>query len=196
MSLMKILPYSHHLLISSLKDGDIAIDATVGNGNDTLLLARLVGKNGFVYGFDIQIEAIENTKKRLELNDAISQVKLFQKGHQYVKECIPKEHWGKVKAAIFNLGYLPKGNKQIVTRPETTIEAIEQLLDILSPKGIIILVVYYGHEEGKIEREQLETYLHSLDQNKANVLKYQFINQKNDPPYILAVEKKSNIKES
>jgi len=190
MTLEKIIPFSHSLLKKIVQAGDIVVDGTIGNGNDTLLLAQLVGKSGLVYGFDIQEKAIENTKKRLEENNALNQVRLFQKGHQYIKECIPNEHCGKVKAAIFNLGYLPKGDKSIVTKPETTIEAVKQLLEIITTEGLIILVVYCGHEEGKIEQEQLHKFLISLDQNIANVLLYQFINQKNNPPFIFAIEKK------
>ena len=70
---------------------------------------------------------------------------------------IPAQHHGCIDAAIFNLGYLPKGNK-IVTKPETTIMAINEIFDILSIEGIIILVIYHGHEEGKVEKALLEFY--------------------------------------
>ena len=107
-----------------------------------------------------------------------SNVKLIKDGHENVKQYISEDHIGKVDAAIFNLGYLPKGDKSIVTTPQTTISAIQNIFDILNEEGIIILVIYHGHDEGKIERDALMDYLTQLDQNQAHVLQYQFINQK------------------
>ncbi len=104
---------------------------------------------------------------------------------------IPAQHHGCIDAAIFNLGYLPKGNKEIVTKPETTIMAINEIFDILSIEGIIILVIYHGHEEGKVEKEALLEFLQNFDQNKAHILQYQFINQKNNAPFICAIEKRN-----
>ena len=97
---------------------------------------------------------------------------------------------GNVDAAIFNLGYLPKGDKSIVTKPETTIQAIESIFKLLSTEGIIVLVIYHGHEEGQIERDELLKYLENFDQSKAHILKYQFINQVNHAPFICAIEKR------
>ena len=72
-----------------------------------------------------------------------------------LKESIPFEYHGKITGAIFNLGYLPGGDKTIVTKPETTISAIEQLFTIMAPEGIIVLVIYHGHPEGAVERDML-----------------------------------------
>ena len=98
--------------------------------------------------------------------------------------------FGKVKAAIFNLGYLPKGDHSIITKPNTTIDALEQLLEIMSPEGIIVLVIYYGHPGGEHEKDTILEYVHQLDQQKAHVLQYQFLNQQNNPPFIIAIEKR------
>ena len=106
---------------------------------------------------------------------------------------IPAQYHGHIDAAIFNLGYLPKGNKEIVTKPETTIMAINEIFDILSIEGIIILVIYHGHEEGKVEKEALLEFLQNFDQNKAHILQYQFINQKNNAPFICAIEKRKKF---
>ena len=105
---------------------------------------------------------------------------------------ISKEHIGKIDAAIFNLGYLPKGNKAIVTQPKTTIKAIESIFEVLSVEGIIILVIYHGHEEGKIERDALIDYLSQFDQHQAHILQYQFINQKT--MHLSYVQSKNEIK--
>jgi hypothetical protein len=88
------------------------------------------------------------------------------------------------------LGYLPGSDKSVVTKPETTISAIQQLLEIMVPEGIIILVIYHGHTEGAIERDALMSYCQDIDQKKAHVLQYRFMNQQNNPPFIVAIEKR------
>jgi SAM-dependent methyltransferase len=186
----RILPFARTLMDAAVQEGDIAVDATVGNGHDTLYLAELVGKTGHVFGFDIQAQAIENTKNRLKEYGAIEQVTLFQESHDRLIEKIPVQYHGKITGAIFNLGYLPGGDKQIVTKPDSTIRAVEQLLEIMASEGIIVLVIYHGHPEGAVERDALLEYVQTLDQQKAHVLRYQFINQVNNPPFIVAIEKR------
>ncbi|QED49039.1 class I SAM-dependent methyltransferase [Cytobacillus dafuensis] len=190
MKLDGILPFARKLIEKAVAPGDIVVDATLGNGHDTLFLAKLVGHSGKVFGFDIQNEAVVKTTKRLEEHLLSDHVNLFHSGHEHILTKIPPENHGKIKAAIFNLGYLPGGDKTIVTIPTTTISAIEQLLEIMAPEGIIVLVIYHGHDEGKVERDTLLQYVKQLDQNKSHVLQYQFINQQNDPPFIIAIEKR------
>lgn len=189
MKLDRILPFARLLLEKAVQEGDVVIDATVGNGNDTLFLANLVGATGNVYGFDIQEDAIQTTSSKIKEHQ-LEQVTLFQTGHENMKDYIPSIHHRKVTGAIFNLGYLPGGNKEIVTKSATTIAAIEQLLEITSAEGIIVLVIYHGHEEGAIERDDLLQYVQKIDQAVAHVLEYKFINQKNNPPFIIAIEKR------
>ena len=190
MKLMNILPFARFLLQTALESGDVAIDGTCGNGHDTAYFANLVGETGHVYGFDIQQQAIENTKEKLRTENLLQQCTLIQTGHEHVKAYVPKQQYGQVKAAIFNLGYLPGGDKSIVTGAETTISAIEQLLEIMAPKGIIVLVIYHGHTGGAIERDAVLDYATSIPQDKAHVLQYGFINQVNHPPFIVAIEKR------
>lgn len=190
MKLERILSFAKLLLEKAVKPGDIAIDATVGNGHDTLFLAELVGTDGKVFGFDIQEQALESCRVKVQEQSLADRVTLFQKGHQYVAESVPTTLHGKVTGAIFNLGYLPGGDKSIVTTPETTISAIKQILQILAPEGIIVIVIYHGHPQGQIERDNLLEYVKNLDQKDAHVLNYQFLNQKNNPPFIIAIEKR------
>ena len=91
---------------------------------------------------------------------------MIHDGHENILNDIPSDIIGNVDAAIFNLGYLPKGDKSIVTKPETTIQAIESIFKLLSTEGIIVLVIYHGHEEGQIERDELLKYLENFDQVK------------------------------
>ncbi len=190
MTLPRILPFSKTLLQSALNHGDIAIDATVGNGYDTVFLAKQVGEFGRVYGFDIQPEAIANTRERLLNEQLLNRVVLFQRSHADLLKTLPPSVHGQIKAAVFNLGYLPGGDKRIVTKAESTIAAVEQLLAVMQAGGLIVIVIYHGHEEGKTERDALLAFAKQLDQNTASVLQYQFINQKNKPPFIIAIEKK------
>lgn len=191
MKLERILPFSHSLLKKAVQPGDIVVDATIGNGNDTVFLADLVGETGIVYGFDIQKQAIESTLNRLELKNMAERVQLFLAGHENIKTLVPEDNHGKITGAIFNLGYLPKGDHSIVTLPDTTIAAIEQLLDIMAIEGVIVIVVYHGHEGGQNERDALLEYVEELDQMRAHVLLYRFLNQKNNPPFIIAIEKRA-----
>lgn len=190
MKVLGVLPFARLLLDQAVEKGDVVIDATAGNGHDTVYLAKLVGDQGTVFSFDIQETAINSTKKRIEEHHCHSQVLLFQRGHEEAKTLIPTEKHGQIAGAVFNLGYLPGGDKAIVTKPETTITAINDIFSMLKKEGIIVLVVYPGHEEGKNERDQLVSFGSSFDQQEAHVLTYQFINQKNNPPFIIAIEKK------
>ncbi len=189
MKLQRILPFAKQLLEASVNEGDYVIDATIGNGHDTVYLAKLIGKSGHVYGYDIQEAAIANTKKMLKIESLEDRVTLFHQGHQHIFQTVPKEKHGEIAGAIFNLGYLPGGDKAVVTIAETTIEAIEQLLAILKPEGLIVLVIYHGHKEGQIERDKVMNYVQAIDPSVAHVLKYQFINKNNHPPFIVAIEK-------
>ncbi|WP_163101160.1 class I SAM-dependent methyltransferase [Peribacillus alkalitolerans] len=190
MKLQRILPFARELLQMAVQEGDVAVDATAGNGHDTLLLSKLVGEAGHVFSFDIQEQAIENTRAKLAENELNHRVTLVHHGHEHIKKYITKDLYGKVTGAIFNLGYLPGGDKSIATYSQTTIDAIEQLLEIMAPEGIIVLVIYHGHEEGAKEKEDLLEFVTSLPQDLAHVLNYSFMNQKNNPPFIIAIEKR------
>lgn len=190
MKLERILPFARRLLELAVQPGDPVVDATVGNGHDTLFLANLTGSSGRVYGFDIQESALASCRTKLLEQSLLERVTLFLAGHEHAEKLIPAHDHGKITAAIFNLGYLPGGDKSIVTTPSTTITAINQLLQIMAPEGIIVLVIYPGHPEGAFERDELLGYLKSLDQNDFHVAQYTFLNQKNNPPFIVAVEKK------
>lgn len=190
MNLQRVLEFARTVLKNAVKPGDFVVDATIGNGNDTLFLAKLVGSEGHVYGFDIQETAIKQTTARLEEENMMDGVTLFQTGHENLLQIIPANDQQKITGAIFNLGYLPRGNKSIVTKPGTTISAIEQLLKMMPSGGTIVLVVYHGHPEGAIERDSLLEYVENIEQELAHVLRYGFINQKNNPPFIIAIEKK------
>ncbi|ALC82082.1 MULTISPECIES: tRNA (mnm(5)s(2)U34)-methyltransferase [Bacillus] len=188
MTLPKILPFSKYLLELAAVPGDIVIDGTMGNGNDTLFLSTLVGKDGHVYAFDVQEQALVNTKAKLD-QAAIGNTTLFLKSHEHLTACLPEIIHGQVAAAVFNLGYLPGSDKSVTTSAASTISAVGQLLHLLKDKGIIVLVVYHGHEEGKQEKQELLAFCEGLDPRLARVMTYQYINQTNYPPFVIAIEK-------
>ncbi|MEK4627567.1 class I SAM-dependent methyltransferase [Solibacillus sp. FSL R7-0682] len=189
MKLERVIQYAQTLLKMSITEGDIAVDATAGNGHDTLFLANLVGDEGYVYAFDVQKEAVDATLHRLLDNALEHRAIVLKDGHENVSKYVTKP----VAGAIFNLGYLPGSNHDLVTKPNTTIQAIESLLKLLKVGGIIVLVVYHGHEGGKEERDAIIHFVSELPQKYVHVLRYEFINQKNEPPFIIALEKVKNI---
>ncbi|SDH64297.1 Putative rRNA methylase [Alteribacillus persepolensis] len=190
MILPGILPFVREIIDRFVTTGSVAIDATAGNGNDTLYLAQTAGSNGKVYSFDIQEKAKQNTMQKLQEQQLADRVSFILDSHEHAASYIPAEEYPFLKAAVFNLGYLPKGDKTITTTGDTTIQAVNSLLSIMPSGSCIVLVIYHGHEEGKKEKQALESYASQLNQQIVHVLRYEFINQQNNPPYIIAMEKK------
>ncbi len=185
MKLQRVLQYAQQLINDAVEEGDTVVDATAGNGHDTLFLARLVGDEGQVYAFDVQKSAVDATLHRLLDNGLEHRALVLHKGHEEVANYVHKP----VAAAIFNLGYLPGSDHDIVTLPNTTIQAMDDLLKLLKIGGLIVLVIYHGHPGGKEERDAVIEYVSQLPQKYVHVLKYEFLNQQNDPPFVIALEK-------
>ncbi|RXT15193.1 class I SAM-dependent methyltransferase [Ammoniphilus sp. CFH 90114] len=181
----RITQYAHQLLQSRIKVGDWVIDATMGNGHDTLFLAQLVGEVGKVYAFDIQTQALHNTNELLETYNLRHRVELFQQSHDRLHFPLSS-----IAAVVFNLGYLPGSDKTIATMPETTLKAIENSLELLKVGGLVVLTIYWGHEQGQLEKEAVEKYVEGLSYPEYMVLRYQYVNPKNNPPFILAIERR------
>lgn len=181
-----ILHTVHTLLSAAITPGDVVIDATAGNGHDTVFLSRCVGASGTVYAFDIQSEAIKATKRATAEVDAT--VHVIHAGHEDLRRYIDPVHAGHIRAAVFNLGYLPGGDKAVVTTPETTVAAIEQVLDLLCADGLFA-VVCYQHDAGRQEYERLRDVLMRIPQHTASVLQCSFCNQSGNPPVAFVVTK-------
>jgi predicted methyltransferase len=161
---------AHERVREHLFAGDIAIDATVGNGHDTLFLAQTVGAQGKVYGFDIQQDALDSCYHRLVEHNADKQVSLNHAGHEALPIIIPEElHDNKIKAVMFNLGYLPGGDKQRTTSTSTTLAALEATLPMLCQGGIITILAYTGHPGGKQETETVKAWASTLDTSMFSV---------------------------
>lgn len=183
MTLQRVLPFTKSLLEQAVHAGDIVIDATAGNGHDTYFLAGLTGDAGKVYAFDIQKEAIEATKQRTE---AFHHVELICDSHAKIAQYVTDP----IAAAVFNLGYLPKGDHAIITKAASTLQALEQCLALSKAGGLVLIVIYSGHEGGSEERDAVMDYVKQLPQTRYDVMKYEFINQQHSPPFLVAIEKK------
>jgi SAM-dependent methyltransferase len=185
-----ILQSAHQWASEVLTPGGAAIDATTGNGHDTLFLARQVGPDGHVFGFDIQEQAIQNTRRRLLAENAHHQVTLFQKSHDQMYEVLPEELLGKVQVVMFNLGYLPHGDKTIITRPDTTVRAMQQALRFLTSGGLLIAALYTGHPGGKEEAGSVIAWASGLSPRSFQVMWQQMVNRDRSPS-LLMIEKRS-----
>lgn len=181
-----------HLLIRShlLSQPDshlLAIDATVGNGFDTVFLAECVGAKGMVYGFDIQ--EMQEASRKATRQGMAERITFFQAGHETMLANLPHEVRGGVQAIMFNLGYLPHGDKNIVTMPQTTISALEQSLVLLARGGILSITCYPGHAVGKEETNAVSSWASALPKEEYRVLRCHCINQNGAPPELIVVTK-------
>ncbi|NLM12347.1 MAG: methyltransferase domain-containing protein [Epulopiscium sp.] len=175
----------HEILIPIIKPGDTIVDATVGNGFDTLFLAKAVGHQGKVIGFDIQEKAIENAKKRLGSEGLLERVSLIHDSHSNIDQYV----FQPIGGAMFNLGYLPGGSEEIITKAESTIKALEKTAYLLSRGGFITIISYWGHPGGKEEKEAVEQFLNELDNKAFITAKFNFLNRSGSPPIIYLVQK-------
>ena len=166
--------------------GDICVDATVGNGFDTLFLAECVGPEGKVYGFDIQQSALDKTKKLLSEAGLLDRVYLFHDSHSNLGTYLSHST---VKVVMFNLGYLPGGDHSLITKPETTIQALKAALPLLTTDGIITVVSYRGHRGAMEEYNAVNVFLSEINSKKYRVFCIDILNQDNLPPVLYVVHR-------
>jgi len=184
-----VLDRAHTLAVGAVGPGGVAVDATVGNGHDTAVLARAVGEEGRVFGFDVQAEALRATRSRLDEEGLGDRVVLFEAGHETMEEHVPSPVRERVDAVTFNLGYLPGSDSALTTTPSTTLPALDAAVRLLRPGGVATVVVYTGHEGGSEEAAAVDAWAADLPQAHFRALSYRFVNQRNDPPRLVAVEK-------
>ena len=177
--------WAEELIRQAVEPGARVIDATMGNGYDTQWLAELVGESGHVYGFDIQLEAVNRTRDRLAAAGLENRATLFHAGHEHIAELVGEP----VDAAVFNLGWLPGTDKALRTRAETTLTAVNAALDRLKEGALITICVYPGHPEGRDELDRLIAWGRALPGEKYDVMARAYLNQSGDPPVLIAVKK-------
>lgn len=193
MGFLSVLSFAHQLISQRVHPGDAVIDATLGNGVDTLFLSKLVGKRGAVYGFDIQQQAIDQTRLRLnkEQQAPTANIQLNLCSHAVMESVIPVEKHGSIAAVTFNLGYLPGADPTTITTEASTLPALEAALRLLRKGGIITIVLYRGHAGGEQEADAVERWASALTPGSYQTMLYQFTNSTNFPPCLLAVEKQT-----
>lgn len=171
---------AHDWISRVVLPGDTVVDATAGNGHDTVFLARLTGHSGHVHAFDVQEEAIRSTRERLEAAGLFTPaIHLHLASHDRLAELVS----GPVKAIVFNLGYLPGGDKKTVTRTGSTLAALEQAAALASPNGLLSVMCYPGHEGGDAEAEAVEAFLSRLPHHSWRTGKYQLLNTGSPAPF-------------
>ena len=183
--MLDLLDMQKYFILQHLKEGDVAVDFTMGNGHDTEFLCRTVGESGKVYAFDSQPAALASTEALLTSSDCPHNYQLILDSHanveQYVKEPIC--------AGMFNLGYLPGSDKTVTTLRESTMKAVEGALRLLEDDGGLLIAVYPGHAEGSLEGKMLDEFFATLDRKKICVSKLMIVNSPTSPFFFL-VEKR------
>jgi methylase of polypeptide subunit release factors len=194
MGFLSVLSCAHQWISSRLQPGDLAIDATVGTGADTLFLAQKVGKRGQVIGFDIQSEALNLAQARIRKQEdtaKLGSISMLQLSHDRMVEAVPETWQGNVCAVMFNLGYLPSedADSSIITETYSTIAALQAALTLLKPRGIITVVLYPGHDGGSQEADAVLEWSSALPVEQAQVVIYRQL-QRETSPFLIGIEKK------
>jgi tRNA1(Val) A37 N6-methylase TrmN6 len=176
---ISLVKLAHSLIKEKVLSGDIVIDATVGNGHDTLFLLELVEPTGKVFGFDIQETAIHSALAKLQDKPKVESVTLINSSHAEISEKLPLIYRGKIAAVMFNLGYLPKGDKRIITLTSSTLAALACAKGMLQSNGIMTILAYPGHKGGKEETDAVKKWCLTLDPEQFEINRYE--SQANSP---------------
>ncbi len=178
---------SRDIVDELIEKGDTVVDATAGNGYDTLYLAQKVGETGHVYAFDIQQAALDSTKQKLAENGCEEWVTLVKDSHANMAKYVQNAP----KAVLFNLGWFPTGDHNVTTMTESTLAAVKAAMEIVSPGGMVSVCMYPGHEEGTKEKNALLAEMEKADIRKFNVLHGHFLNQKENAVQVILIQKEN-----
>lgn len=188
--MLRAVEYCHHLLRSHVAPGDVVVDATAGNGHDTLLLAQLTSPGGMVFACDVQPAALTTTQRLLECAGIpADSFHLIESGHQHLTAILPPEHHGRIAAVVFNLGYLPGRDHALTTTAATTIQAMEQALELLRPGGLVVAVLYTGHPGGAEEAEAVRAFAAALPGAAWLVTEQRTLNTARPAPSVLVIRR-------
>ncbi len=166
----RLTALAHEAVRAVLRAGDLAVDATAGNGHDTVCLADAVGPTGRVIAFDTQPAAIHATRERLRASGNEKQVQLVQACHSTLGEVLPED--AELRAAMFNLGYLPGSNKLAITKASTTLAALAGCVERLERGGIVSVMAYRGHPGGEEEAASIAGAIGELDADRFSVKRH------------------------
>lgn len=183
--MIDLLAFQKEFVLRHLKPGGTAVDFTMGNGHDTLFLAQSVGENGRVFAFDIQESALESTSELLERHLLLNRCTLICDSHANCDRYIDSP----INAGMFNLGFLPGGDKSITTKRESTLAAIKKAIALLAPDGMLEIAVYPGHEEGTLEGDMLFEFFATLDRREHCASCFRIVNSPTSP-FFFIIERK------
>ena len=190
--MLDLLSLQKQFILTHLKEGDTAVDFTMGNGHDTEFLSKTVGEYGHVFAFDVQEQALASTAENLVRAGCPDNYTLILDSHHNVKKYVDVP----IKAGMFNLGYLPgSGNKALTTMRETTIPAVMGAIDLLDARSILLVAIYPGHEEGDAEGKGLEEIFNKIDRHAISVMKVKIINSPTSPYFFVLENGKISIQE-
>ncbi len=183
--MIDLLELHKYFIRNHLHPGDVAVDFTMGNGHDTEFLSKTVGESGHVYAFDIQEQAVTSTARRLREAGCPGNYTLIHDSHQYVKNYVKTPF----RAGMFNLGWLPGGDKSITTLRESTMPAVKAAIELMDRDAILNIAVYPGHAEGDAEGQMLCTYLSGISRHKICATRVNILNSPTSP-YFIVIETK------
>ncbi len=185
---ISLVDQAHNNITNYLSEGNIAVDATMGNGFDTLFLAKQIGEFGKVYSFDLQASALQTTEQRLNKEQLVQRVCLIQDDHSQLSDYLTKDGVHSIRCAMFNLGYLPGSDKSIQTGALSTIKALNSVITVLETPGIISILAYTGHDGGREETEAIKAWAHTLSKTDYRVSIQVPKLTKNSPPELILIE--------
>jgi len=185
-----LLEKAHEGVRSAVSAGESVVDATIGNGHDTLFLAQCVGETGRVFGFDVQQAALDSTRDRLlGAGVSLSCFELYLTSHDRMGECVS----GEVAAVMFNLGYFPGADKEVITKTESTLKALDQSMALLRKGGVLSVMCYPGHAGGDVEAQAVVRWMDGLlgddAQNVMSVTCWRRENSQEKTPFLFLVIK-------
>ncbi len=179
--MIDLLTLEKSFILPHLKEGATVVDYTMGNGHDTAFLSHAVGKNGKVFAFDIQESALLSTLQNLKNEGCPDNYKLICASHHRVRDFVNEP----VKVGMFNLGYLPGGDKRITTLRETTLSAVKAAIELMDSDAAVLIAVYPGHSEGEIEGKLLSDMLAEYSRFKYCIGKFRLCNSPTSPFFFI-----------
>ena len=183
--MLDLLELQKSFILRHLKEGGTAVDFTMGNGHDTAFLSKTVGCSGHVYAFDIQKQAVDSTAAHLHKVGCPENYTLILDSHHSAGKYVDRS----INAGMFNLGWLPGGDKSVTTLRETTLPAIKTAISLLAPDSVLTVAVYPGHAEGDAEGKMIADYLSELPRWKVCATQIKIINSPTSP-YFYVIESK------
>jgi ubiquinone/menaquinone biosynthesis C-methylase UbiE len=171
------------ILKPMIRPGDLVIDATAGNGHDTVFLAECVGSTGKVLAFDVQLEALASARSRV---GAAEWVEFFHESHAKMSGHATA---GSVAVVMFNLGYLPGENHELTTESSETLAALEVAARLLKPGGVLSVICYPGHPAGAAEAVAVEAWMAAQTANGWRVARYGAVGTRRPAPFLLLAGK-------